>query len=63
MKYKFIFFRWLNLEMLKYGILFLFCIIPYYTGIIPVLYRIEPCSTLNYRKFNIGYNPIVNYEI
>jgi len=54
----------LYVEMLKYGILFLFCIIPYYTGIIPefiIPYRsIEPCVTLNYRKFNKGYNPIVN---
>jgi hypothetical protein len=49
--------------MLKYGILFIFRIITYYTDIIPVLYRIEPCSTLNYKKFNKGYNLIVNYEI
>jgi hypothetical protein len=48
--------------MLKYGILFIFCIIPYYTGIIQLLYRIEPYSTLNCKKFNKG-NPIVNYEI
>jgi len=27
--------------------------------IIPVLYRIEPCSTLNYRKFNKGENGLI----
>jgi len=35
------------IDMLKYGILFLF--VQY--GI----YRIEPCSTLNYQTFDTGY--------